>query len=136
MLAMLAAITAAIQAPQAPSPQPQLQPSAQPPGVTRTVLQRNDLGVPGREVIQVRVDFAPGATFPRHMHAGEEIVYVLSGTLEYRLDGQARATLNSGDVLFIPGGKIHAVANVGLENASELATYIVEKGKPLITLIK
>jgi hypothetical protein len=50
---------------------------AQQPGITRTDLQRHDLGVPGREVVQVRVDFAPGVGFPKHSHPGEEIVYRL-----------------------------------------------------------
>lgn len=137
MLSMLAlAALIAIQAQPAPPPAQSPSTALSVPGVTRTVLQRNDLGGQTREAIQVRVDFAPGAIFPRHMHAGEEMVYVLNGTLEYRIDGQPRATLKAGDVLFIPSGKIHAVENVGLESASELATYVVEKGKPLITLIK
>ena len=45
-------------------------------------------------------------------------------------------TLKAGDVLFIPAGTIHAARNVGSGNAAELATYIVEKGKPLLTVVK
>jgi quercetin dioxygenase-like cupin family protein len=107
---------------------------AQAPGITRTDLQRNDLSVPGREVVQVRVDFAPGVLAPRHSHPGEEIVYTIEGSLEYRLDGKPPVTLKAGEVLFIPAGAIHAVTNVGNGNAAELATYVVEKGKPLLTL--
>ena len=79
---------------------------------------------------------APGATVPRHKHPGEELVYVLNGTLEYRIDGQPTAVLRAGDVLFIPAGTVHSAINVGVEGASELATYVVEKGKPLVVLIK
>jgi quercetin dioxygenase-like cupin family protein len=104
------------------------------PGIKRTDLQRNDLSVPEREVIQVRVDIAPGVVFPRHSHPGEEIVYMIEGSLEYRLDGRPPVTLNAGDVLFIPAGAIHAVKNVGTGNGAELATYIVEKGKALLVL--
>lgn len=104
----------------------------QPPGISRSELQQHDLRIAGWQTVQVRVDFAPGAVAPRHMHPGEEFVYVLKGTIEYRLDGQPRVTLNAGDTLFIPYGKPHEAANVGLEPASELATYIVEKGKPLV----
>jgi quercetin dioxygenase-like cupin family protein len=106
------------------------------PGVTRTDLQQHALSITGRQVVQTRVDFAPGAEAPRHRHPGEEIVYVLAGTLEYRLDGQATSVLKTGDVLFIPSGTIHSVTNVGLETASELATYVVEEGKPLVELVK
>jgi quercetin dioxygenase-like cupin family protein len=103
-------------------------------GIKRTDLTRHDLSVPGREVIQVRVDFAPGVAFPPHSHPGEEIAYVIEGLLEYQLEGQPPVTLKGGDVLFIPAGKIHAAKNVGSGNAAELATYIVEKGKPLVAL--
>ena len=110
--------------------------SAQQPGVKRTDLQQHDLSVPGREVVQVRVDLAPGVAFPKHSHPGEEIVYVIEGLLEYQLDGKPPVTLKAGEVLFIPAGTIHSAKNVGSGNGAELATYIVEKGKPLITLVK
>ena len=109
---------------------------AQQPGIKRTDLQRHDLSVPGREAIQVRVDIAPGVSFPKHKHPGEEIIYVLEGTLEYQVEGKPSVTLKRGDVLFIPAGTIHAARNVGSGNGAELATYVVEKGKPLVTLVK
>jgi len=105
---------------------------SQQPGVTRTDLLRHDLGLSGREVIQVRVDFAPGVAFPPHSHPGEEIAYVIEGLLEYRLEGRPPVTLKAGEALFIPAGTIHSAKNVGGGNAAELATYLVEKGKPLV----
>ena len=109
---------------------------AQGPGIARTDLQRRDLSVPGREVVQVRVDFAPGALASRHSHPGEEIVYAIEGAMEYRLDGKPPVTLKPGEVLFIPAGTTHEVRNVGSGNAAELATYVVEKGKPLVVTVK
>ena len=106
------------------------------PGIRRTDLQRHDLGVPGREVLQVRVELDPGVAFGRHSHPGEEIVYVLEGTLEYAVDGKPPVTLEPGGVLFIPAGTIHAAKNVGQGNGAELATYVVEKGKPLVVMAK
>lgn len=97
----------------------------------RTNLMQHNLSVPGREVIQVRVDFPPGAVAATHIHPGEELVYVIEGVLEYELEGQPQITVKAGEVLFIPYGTPHAVKNVGSGNATELATYIVEKGKPL-----
>jgi quercetin dioxygenase-like cupin family protein len=105
---------------------------AQQSGITRTDLQQHDLSIPGREVVQVRVDFSPGVAFGRHTHPGEEIVYVLEGSLEYEVDGKPPVTLKAGDVLFIPAGTIHSAKNVGNGNGAELATYLVEKGKPLV----
>lgn len=109
---------------------------AQQQGVTRTELQRYDLSVPGREMIQVRVDLDPGVTFPMHSHPGEEIIYVLEGTWEYEVEGKGATTVKAGGVLFIPAGVNHGAKNVGSGRGSELATYIVEKGKPLVVLVK
>ena len=106
------------------------------PGITRTDLQQHDLSMSGRETIQTRVDFAPGAKVPQHRHPGEEIVYVLSGTIQYRVQGMPMQILQAGDVLFIPFGAVHSATNLGVEPASELATYIVEKGKPLTEFVK
>jgi quercetin dioxygenase-like cupin family protein len=108
---------------------------AQQAGTKRTDLQRHDLSAPGREVVQVRVDFDPGYVAPRHTHPGEEIIYVIEGSLEYEIDGKL-AKVKAGDVLFVPAGAIHTAKNIGSGNGAELATYIVEKGKPLLTVIK
>ncbi|WP_448042213.1 cupin domain-containing protein [Bradyrhizobium liaoningense] len=102
--------------------------------IRRTHLMKEALSVPGREVVQVRVDFPPGVVAVRHSHPGEELVYLIEGELEYRLDGRPPVILKAGDVLLIPHGVHHAVTNVGSGNAAELATYIVETGKPLLTL--
>jgi quercetin dioxygenase-like cupin family protein len=107
---------------------------AQQPGVKRTDLQRHDLGIPGREAIQVHVELAPGVAFPKHSHPGEEIIYVLTGSLEYEVEGRSPVILKAGDVLFIPAGTVHSAKNVGSDNGAELATYIVEKGKPLVVM--
>jgi quercetin dioxygenase-like cupin family protein len=107
---------------------------AQEAGTRRIDLQRHDLSVPGREVIQTIVELDPGVTSSRHRHPGEEIIYVLEGApLEYTVEGKPPVTLKPGDVLFIPAGTIHAAKNVGSRKGAELATYIVEKGKPLLT---
>jgi len=104
------------------------------PGVTRTDLQKQPLSITGREVVQARVDLKPGVTAPRHSHPGEEIVYVIEGLIEYHLDGQAPKVYKPGEVLFIPSGVIHSAKNVGKSNAAELATYILEKGKPAFVI--
>jgi quercetin dioxygenase-like cupin family protein len=108
----------------------------QAPGIARTDLQRHDLSAPGREVIQNRVDLSPEAAPIKHKHPGEEIIYVLEGSLEYEVEGQAPTTLNKGDVLFVPPETVHAVRNVGSGNAAELATYFVEKGKPFLVVVE
>ena len=128
MRAAIALAVVAIVGPAASQPRPS--------GTTRTDLQRHDLSAAGREVLQARVDFAPGSSFPRHKHPGEEIIYVIEGTLEYELPGKGWVTLKKGDVLFVPDRGVHAARNLGKEPAAELATYVLEKGKPLTEFVE
>ena len=107
---------------------------AQVPAIKRIDLQRHDLSAPGRETIQAIVEIAPGQASPRHTHPGEEIIYVLEGTLEYEIDGKV-SRVKAGDVLFVPAGAPHLARNLGSGRGAELATYVVEKGKPLITIV-
>jgi quercetin dioxygenase-like cupin family protein len=108
----------------------------QAPGIKRTDLQEHDLNVPGRIVIQNRVELGPEAPAVRHKHPGEEIIYVLEGTLEYSIDGQQPKTYGAGDALMVPAETVHSVRNVGTGNGTELATYVVEKGKPFLVVVE
>ena len=110
--------------------------SGQQNGSRRTDLSKNDLSIPGWEELQVRVDIPPGKLAPNHRHPGEEIIYVIEGTIEYKLEGKPPVRLKAGDVLFVPYGVVHSATNVGTTNAAELGTYVVEKGKPLVEWVK
>jgi len=102
-----------------------------PAGTARVDLQRHDLSIAGWESLQVLVSFEPGSSFPRHSHPGEEIIYVTEGVVDYEVAGKW-VTVKAGEVLFIPNGVVHAARNSGQVRAAELATYVVEKGKPLV----
>ncbi|WP_085582301.1 MULTISPECIES: cupin domain-containing protein [unclassified Pseudomonas] len=130
----LSAVALACVAGLAQAAQPAPAPQNWQQGLSRTDLVRQDLGTADREVIQARVDFAPGITSPRHAHPGVEVAYVISGTFEYRLEGRDPVTLKAGDSLFIPAGVAHIAKNIGTDKGSELATYIVKKGEPLLIL--
>lgn len=110
--------------------------SAQQSGIKRTDLQRYDLSVPGYETVQARIDFEAHTAFGKHSHPGEEVIYVLNGVLEYEVEGHSPVTLKAGEVLFIPAGVVHSARNNSHAKASELATYIVEKGKPVLVMKK
>ena len=109
---------------------------AQAPGFKRTVVQQGDLSVPGREVVQAVAEFQPAAAVGRHTHPGEEIGYVLEGTFNLEQDGKPAVTLKAGQGFLIPAGTIHNATNTGSGGGKILATYVVEKGKPLATPAK
>ena len=107
--------------------------AAQQPSFKRTVLQQADLSAPGREVVQAVADFDAGATPGPHTHPGEEIGYILDGTFLVEQNGKAPVTLTAGGTFLIPAGTVHNATNKGSGKGRILATYIVEKGKPLAT---
>ncbi len=107
--------------------------SAQAPLFKRTVLQKVDVSVPGREAVQAIAEFSPGGATGRHTHPGEEVSYVLEGTVRLDMDGKPPVTLKAGDAFFVEAGKIHAATNAGQAPARVLTTYVVQKDKPLTT---
>ena len=108
--------------------------SAQQPTFKRTVVQQVDLAtVAGRESVTAFVEFQPAGTTGRHSHPGEEVGYVIEGTLLVEQDGKPPMTLNAGQAFLIPNGAIHNATSKGATGAKVLSTYIVEKGKPLAT---
>lgn len=109
---------------------------AQQNGIKRTDLQKHDLSIYGHETVQARIDFDAHTSVGKHAHPGEEVIYVLEGVLEYQIEDEKPVTLKAGEVLFIPAGKFHSAKNNSNDKASELATYIVEKGKPILVMKK
>ena len=105
-------------------------------GFQRTILQRGDLSVAGHEGVMARVEFAPGGSAGKHTHPGEEITYVLEGTISLEVQGKPPATLKAGDVFFVEAGKVHDAKNIGTGPAKVVATYVVEKGKPMATPVQ
>jgi quercetin dioxygenase-like cupin family protein len=106
------------------------------PGATRTVLEKHDLSVAGREGVLVRTELAPGAHEPMHTHPGDFFAYVLEGTVTLKQQGQPDVQRTAGEVFFVPEGKIHGAANEGTTPVKLLVTFFVEKGKPLTTPVQ
>ena len=106
---------------------------AQQPGFTRKMLQDQSLGMSDRHLV---AEFVPGGAARKHTHPGEELGYVMEGTLELEVTGQPPRTLKAGETFFIPAGVVHDGKNAGSGPLKVLATYIVEKGKPVASPAK
>jgi len=110
---------------------------AQAPGFTRTPLQTQPIGASTTyHVVQARAEFAPGVVAGKHTHPGEEFGYVIEGTLLLEVAGQAPRTVKAGEAFYVPAGVVHDGKNIGTGPAKVLATYVVEKGKPVATPVK
>ncbi len=99
--------------------------------IKRNFLTKQDLNVPGYEGVLAQVEFAPGAREAKHTHPGDVFAYVKEGTLTQNLEGTPTATVKPGEVFFVPAGKVHWAECAGTTPCKVLATFVVEKGKPL-----
>lgn len=107
--------------------------TAQSPGIQRQVLQRTAEAGGEREVLLVRIEIAPGAAAGRHSHPGVETGYLLAGEAEMEIDGEAPRRLGPGDTYLVPAGRIHDARALGARPVTVIATFVVERGKPLAT---
>jgi quercetin dioxygenase-like cupin family protein len=107
------------------------QPSRAQDGIKRTDLQTHDLSIPGREVVQQMVELQPGTVVARHTHPGEEVTVLLEGELLLEVAGKPPVTMKAGQAFTVPMSAVHGVKSTGSSPSKLLATYIVEKGKPL-----
>src|SRR5438552_6153028 len=105
---------------------------AQQPTITRTTLQQVDLSIPGREVVTVRAEFPAGGTSGRHTHPGDEVTYVIEGTLSLEVEGAAARTVKAGEAFVVPAGRVHNATAQGGKVVA-IANYLIEKGKPVTT---
>jgi quercetin dioxygenase-like cupin family protein len=109
--------------------QGQMAPTA---GLKRTLLQKFDVPPGERETVVAVVEIPPNADVARHTHPGPETDYVLEGDLILDVQGVGPKPYKAGDSFYIPAGVVHG-GKGGPNGAKIIATYIVEKGKPLAT---
>ena len=104
-----------------------------PSGISRKTLSEMDGPMPGYVTINMEVDIEPGAFIVRHTHPGIESGYVIEGGLDVPIQGQPTRSLKMGDGYQVPPETPHAGAKNGDKLTRLAITYVVEKGKPLIT---
>lgn len=102
-------------------------------GLTRALVGRADVSVPGREAVIARVEVASGAKAGRHTHPGDEISYIMEGEALLLVDGQPPRRVKAGESFVIPAGVVHDAHNDTKAPVKLVGVYVVEKGKPLAT---
>jgi len=110
---------------------------ARPAAETVKVVSTQKLpNVPGQSLTAVTVDVPPGDVSPPHHHAGFVFVYVLTGTVESKLNDEAPKRFASGETWVEPPGTLHAsMSNPSkAEPARILAVFVAPDGAQLTTM--
>lgn len=102
-----------------------------PAGLTRVLVTRGDVSVPGREAVVARVEVAPGGVAGWHTHPGDEISYIAEGEAMLLIAGQAPRKVAAGEGFVIPAGVVHNARNDSAAPVKLVGVYVVEKGQPL-----
>ena len=103
--------------------------------LNRTELQHRPSSIPGREIVQVLTEIPCGVESGWHIHPGEEVGYILAGTVQMMIQGQTTLILHAGDPFLMPPGTPHNALDIGPGTGQMLSTYIVETGQPLATFV-
>jgi quercetin dioxygenase-like cupin family protein len=109
---------------------------AQQPSVERKVLLQQDLTIPGYQNVLVAVTIPAGGREGRHTHPGTLLVHVLEGALTLDHDGRPSATYKAGESVYIEPGRVHEGINKGTAPVRAIASFVVEKGKPLTAQVQ
>src|SRR5690348_18471132 len=104
--------------------------------LTRTVLQQSPSSIPGREIVQVLTEIPEGVASGWHIHPGEEVGYIVAGTVRMEIEDQAALILHAGDGFLIPPRLRHNATDLGPGTGMMLSTYLVEIGEPLATIVR
>jgi len=101
----------------------------------RTEIQHKGSSIPGREIVQVLTEIPCGVESGWHTHPGEEVGYIVGGTVQMSIEDRPTLQLNAGDGFLIPPRVAHNALDLGPDTGMMLSTYIVEAGEPLTTLV-
>ncbi len=101
----------------------------------RTEVQRHSSSIPGREIVQVRTEIPCGVESGWHTHPGEEVGYIVGGTVRMSIEDRPTLQLDAGDGFLIPPRVAHNALDLGPDTGVMLSTYLVEEGEPLTTLV-
>jgi quercetin dioxygenase-like cupin family protein len=100
----------------------------------RTEVQRGPSSLPGWEFVQVLTEIPRGVEAGWHTHPGEEVGYVIGGTVELCVEGQPTRTVRAGEGFLIPPRTRHNARDLGPGTGRMVSTYLVEVGRPLAVL--
>ena len=103
--------------------------------LARREIQRAQLSIAGREMVQVETLIPAGVESGWHIHPGEEVGYIVEGQVEMMVQGRATVVLQPGQGFLIPPRVPHNARDLGPETGRMLSTYLVETGQQIATFV-
>ena len=104
-----------------------------------TPLMSKDLtDVPGREVVMITVEKAPGGSDPIHRHNAHGFIYVLEGSIVMQVEGGKEVTLTPGQTFYEGPDDVHVVGRnaSSTEPVKFLVVLVKDKGAPILVPVK
>ena len=103
-----------------------------------TQFEQPIANIPGKSLVAIVVDYAPGGSSPAHKHSDSAFIfaYVLSGEIESQVNDGPRRVYHAGESWYEAPGSRHPVSRNASETepAKLLAVFVVDSNdKPLTT---
>jgi quercetin dioxygenase-like cupin family protein len=93
---------------------------------------------PGKEVLMLTVEYAPGGVDPVHRHNAQAFVYVLEGSIVMQVKGGEQITLTPGQTFYEGPDDVHVVGRNA--SSSKPAKFVVlmikNKDAPVLVPVK
>jgi len=105
---------------------------AESPTVT-TLMAKDLIGDPGKEVVMMTVAYGPGGGDPIHRHDAQAFVYVLEGSIQMQVRGGELVTLTPGQTFYEGPDDVHLVGrNASPTKPAKFVVVLVKKqGAPV-----
>ena len=102
------------------------------------LMSKDLVGLPGKEVSMITVEYPPGGTDPVHMHHAQAFVYVLEGSIVMQVKGGPEVTLGPGQTFYEGPDDVHIVGRNGSRTAPAkfVVVLVKDKGAPVATPVK
>ena len=106
---------------------------AQEPTV-KPLMSKDLTELPGKEVLMITVEYAPGGTDPIHRHNAHAFVYVLEGSIVMQVKGGKEVTLTPGETFYEGRDDVHLVGrNASSTKPAKFLVFLVkDKGAPVL----
>ena len=110
---------------------------AQEPKVT-SLMSKDLKEFPGKELLMITVEHAPGGSSPIHRHNAHAMVYVLEGSVVMQVKGGKQVTLTPGQTFYEGPDDVHLVdRNASSTRPAKFLVFLIkDKGAPALVPVK